>query len=636
MSKMGDEDQAQRRRGRGRSPSRTAENIKVFLRVRPFNEREVKEGAKPTFVCDYRENVVMLTKPPEKRAGNDTDRSLFTLDHIFPPNSTQLDVYRLAAAPLVEQIFEGYNATIFAYGQTGTGKTFTMTGNDKDPELKGIIPNTFIHIFQKIANSTEDRSFVVKVMYLEIYNEEVRDLLGKDPNKQLQIRERQDIGIYVKDLTGYTVEDGETMHQLMERGNKNRITRATNMNDYSSRSHAVFTIVVETRHKERNQTTTGKLNLVDLAGSERVAKTGVIGIGLRESGNINQSLLTLGNVIQALVENSNFIPYRNSKLTRLLTDSIGGNSKTTMIAMVGPAESNFEETISTLRYAHKAKHVRNSAKVNMQQGGGMIQQFENEIAELQQKLALLTTASEAKQKKKVKTDADLEKMRKAETELKKIDDEKQHLEERMSMIQKKIICGGENLLEKAQEQELLITHSVKEIINLERNHQVLEEQYNRMTEKKTDIEGKYSSLQEEDTDLTRKIVTVQQRIKEAKDEHAERENEYQREMEALNDNNRLLVREMQLSSLMIDHYIPPEYKQMIQNHCTFNNDTQEYQLQGVAYTGNNMRKQQAVTEENPRITFDMKQVYHKYPEKKKVTNKRSLLKTYSAVPKPTR
>ncbi|XP_066158508.1 kinesin-like protein KIF3A [Euwallacea fornicatus] len=615
----------------------SANNVRVFLRVRPFNEREIKEGSKSTLVCDYKEHVVMLQKPKDKRSGKDTDKKYFQLDYIFSPLATQVDVYRLAAAPLVEQVFDGYNGTIFAYGQTGTGKTYTMTGNYEIPDVRGIIPNTFTHIFTQIANASEDRSFIVKVTYLEIYNEEVRDLLGADPHKKLQIKERTDIGIYVKDLTGFTVDSVESISQLMERGNKNRITRSTMMNNVSSRSHAVFTIVVETRHRDKNQTTVGKLNLVDLAGSERVNKTGVSGISLRESGSINQSLLTLGNVIQALIENKSFIPYRNSKLTRLLQDSLGGNSKTTMISMVGPSESDYEETYSTLRYSHKAKYIRNFAKVNVEEGG-LIERFESEIAELQQKLSLLTMASEQPrvQKKKVKSEADVEKMKKAEAEMQRIDYEKRELEERMAIISKKIICGGENLLEKAQQQEFLLLTSDQEIENLDRSHQALEEQYNRMTEEKIDIEGKYSSLQEEDSDLTRKMTMLQQRIKESKEEHADKEHEYQREMEALNDNNRLLVREMQLSNLMIDYYIPQEYKRLIQNYCTFNNDTQEYQLQGVAYTGNNMRKRQTLTEENPPIIFDMKQVYHKYPEKKKIAGKQSLLKTYSAVSKPSR
>ncbi|KAF7287493.1 kinesin-like protein KIF3A [Rhynchophorus ferrugineus] len=615
---------------------RGANNVRVYVRIRPFSEREVKDGNKGIIVCDYEENVVLLKKPPEKSTGKDFDNKYFKLDYIFSPNAAQLDVYRIVAAPLVEQVFDGYNATIFAYGQTGTGKTYTMTGNYEVPELRGIIPNTFTHIFTQIANSSEDRSFIVKVMYLEIYNEEVRDLLGSDPNKRLQIKERKDIGIYVKDLSGFTVDSVESTTELMDRGNKNRITRSTMMNNVSSRSHAIFTIVIESKNRHTNKTTVGKLNLVDLAGSERIKKTGVTGEGLREAGNINQSLSTLSNVIQALVEGKTFVPYRNSKLTRLLQDSLGGNSKTSMIAMVSPAEQDYEESHSTLRYAHKAKYIKNYAKINVEESG-LIEHFEQEIAELQQKLSLLTVAAEQpKSKKKAKTEADIEKIKKAEAEMEKIDKEKRELEDRLSIIQKKIICGGENLLEKAQQQEFLLLTSGQELANLDRSHQQLEEQYNRMTEEKIDIEEKYSSLQEEDAALNKKIKVVQQRIKEAKDEHADKEHEYQREMEALNDNNRLLIREMQLSNLMIDYYIPTEYKKVIQQYCIFNNDTQEYQLQGVAYTGNNMRKRQIAPEEAPPIKFDMKQVYHKYPEKKKVTSKRSLLKTYSAVPKQTR
>ncbi|XP_030756162.1 kinesin-like protein KIF3A [Sitophilus oryzae] len=615
---------------------RGANNVRVYVRIRPFNEREVKEGNKGIIVCDYEENVVLLKKPPEKCTGKDLDNKYFKLDYIFSPTSAQLDVYRIVAAPLVEQVFDGYNATIFAYGQTGTGKTFTMTGNYQVSELRGIIPNTFTHIFTQIANSSEDRSFIVKVMYLEIYNEEVRDLLGSDPNKKLQIKERKDIGIYVKDLSGFTVDSVESITQLMDRGNKNRITRSTMMNNVSSRSHAIFTIVVESKNRHTNKTTVGKLNLVDLAGSERIKKTGVTGEGLREAGNINQSLSTLSNVIQALVEGKSFVPYRNSKLTRLLQDSLGGNSKTSMIAMVSPAEQDYEESHSTLRYAHKAKYIKNYAKINVEESG-LIEHFEQEIAELQQKLSLLTMVSEQpKSRKKAKSELDVEKIKKAEAEMERIEHEKRELEDRLSIIQKKIICGGENLLEKAQQQEFLLLTSGQELENLDRSHQQLEEQYNRMTEEKIDIEEKYSSLQEEDGALNKKIKVVQERIKEAKEEYADKEHEYQRDMEGLNDNNRLLVREMQLSNLMIDYYIPAEYKKVIQQYCIFNNDTQEYQLQGVAYTGNNMRKRQMASEEAPAVKFEMKQVYHKYPDKKKVTSKRSLLKAYSAVPKQTR
>lgn len=182
----------------------------------------------------------------------------------------QLDLYRLIAYPIVEKALQGYNGTIFAYGQTGTGKTYTMGGNHLKPELKGIIPNTFSHVFSQISRASGEKSFVVTVTYLEIYNEEVRDLLSNDPNKKLAIRERPDVGVYVKDLMGFTVDSIESITELLNRGNKNRMTRSTLMNDVSSRSHAIFTISIESKNRLDNKTTIGKLNLVDLAVSFEV------------------------------------------------------------------------------------------------------------------------------------------------------------------------------------------------------------------------------------------------------------------------------------------------------------------------------------------------------------------------------
>lgn len=178
-----------------------------------------------------------------------------------------MDLYRLIAAPIVEKSLQGYNGTIFAYGQTGTGKTYTMAGSHSKAEMRGIIPNTFSHIFSKIARASGEKSFVVTVTYMEIYNEEVRDLLSCDPNKKLAIRERSDVGVYVKDLMGFTVDSIESITELLNRGNKNRVTRSTLMNDVSSRSHAIFTITIESRNRVDNKTTVGKLNLVDLAVS---------------------------------------------------------------------------------------------------------------------------------------------------------------------------------------------------------------------------------------------------------------------------------------------------------------------------------------------------------------------------------
>nr|ACE77688.1 kinesin-like protein KIF3A (predicted) [Sorex araneus] len=258
----------------------------------------------------------------------------FTFDTVFGPESKQLDVYNLTARPIIDSVLEGYNGTIFAYGQTGTGKTFTMEGVRAVPELRGIIPNSFAHIFGHIAKAEGDTRFLVRVSYLEIYNEEVRDLLGKDQTQRLEVKERPDVGVYIKDLSAYVVNNADDMDRIMTLGHKNRSVGATNMNEHSSRSHAIFTITIECSEKGVDgnmHVRMGKLHLVDLAGSERQAKTGATGQRLKEATKINLSLSTLGNVISALVDGkSTHVPYRNSKLTRLLQDSLGGNSKTMM------------------------------------------------------------------------------------------------------------------------------------------------------------------------------------------------------------------------------------------------------------------------------------------------------------------
>ncbi|XP_054244936.1 kinesin-like protein KIF3A [Indicator indicator] len=314
----------------------------------------------------------------------------FTFDTVFGPESKQLDVYNLTARPIIDSVLEGYNGTIFAYGQTGTGKTFTMEGVRAVPELRGIIPNSFAHIFGHIAKAEGDTRFLVRVSYLEIYNEEVRDLLGKDQTQRLEVKERPDVGVYIKDLSAYVVNNADDMDRIMTLGHKNRSVGATNMNEHSSRSHAIFTITIECSEKGVDgnmHVRMGKLHLVDLAGSERQAKTGATGQRLKEATKINLSLSTLGNVISALVDGkSTHVPYRNSKLTRLLQDSLGGNSKTMMCANIGPADYNYDETISTLRYANRAKNIKNKARINEDPKDALLRQFQKEIEELKKKL----------------------------------------------------------------------------------------------------------------------------------------------------------------------------------------------------------------------------------------------------------
>lgn len=260
-----------------------------------------------------------------------------------------------------------------------------------DEELKGVIPNSFSHIFQ-FVKSTPDVEFLIRCSYLELYNEEIRDLLGNQKSKtKCELKEDPNKGFYVKGITDVVVESPEDLSRMLDKGVANRTVAATLMNETSSRSHSIFTIIVEMNTKDevtgKDMLRVGKLNLVDLAGSERAKKTGATEKTFQEGIKINLSLAVLGNVISALAEGAKHIPYRDSILTRLLRDSLGGNTKTMMIAAISPADYNYEETVSTLRYANRAKNIKNKPKINEDPKDAMIREFKAEIERLRKLLA---------------------------------------------------------------------------------------------------------------------------------------------------------------------------------------------------------------------------------------------------------
>ena len=367
-----------------------AETVKVVVRCRPLNSKETKE--KRANVVGIDKELGQISIKPSADAPAD-ELKTFTFNAVYGPDSKQRDVYDETAYPLVEQVFEGYNGTIFAYGQTGCGKSWSMMGVATDETLRGIIPNAFLHIFERIAAAPADSGveFLVRASYIEIYNEEVRDLLGIDAKARMDLKEDPDRGVYVKDLTTVVVKDYSEIEAAIEQGNNNREVGATAMNADSSRSHSIFTAVIETsellpgaEEGSEPKIKAGKLNLVDLAGSERQAKTEAEGIRLKEATKINLSLSALGNVIAGLASGKKgHIPYRDSKLTRLLQDSLGGNAKTVMLTAVSPADYNYDETLSSLRYANRAKNIKNKPKINEDPKDALLRQFQDEIARLQ-------------------------------------------------------------------------------------------------------------------------------------------------------------------------------------------------------------------------------------------------------------
>uniref|UniRef100_A0A7E4VXP5 Kinesin-like protein n=1 Tax=Panagrellus redivivus TaxID=6233 RepID=A0A7E4VXP5_PANRE len=611
------------------------DNVKVAVRCRPLSAQEIAQGHTTAIAVDEYNCTVEVKNPANK---NDPPK-VFTFDEVFGPDSQQMTIYNKVARPIVENVLKGYNGTIFAYGQTGTGKTFTMSGEMDQPTMRGIIPNSFVHICDHISKSQSDKRFIVRVSYLEIYNEEIRDLLAKDKEKKknIDIRESPDIGVFVQNLSSVTVDTAEAMYNLMKFGSDNRQVGSTNMNENSSRSHAVFTVTVECSAGigSEQHVTQGKLHLVDLAGSERQSKTGATGERLKEASKINLSLSTLGRVISALVDKNGktHIPYRVSKLTRLLQDSLGGNSKTVMIANVGPATYNYDETISTLRYANRAKDIKNVARINEDPKDALMRKYLEEIDELKKRLenddAVSGGESEEEENAPVSNAkpipmnhhweekiremeseldakkqqleqerglAETEKRRLAEEillkeeEIQKSKDEHQRLAERLAAIEKKVIVGGENMLEKAEKQAQLLEESNRELERVRTNENELRKRLETRQAEHLDIEEKYTSLQEEAAGKTRKLKKVWSSYMQAKAELADMDGEHQREMEGLLDNVRQLQRELKLYSTIVNSYVPPDYLKLIEKHVYWNEDIGDWQLKCIAYTGNNMRE----------------------------------------------
>uniref|UniRef100_A0A8C3ARR2 Kinesin-like protein n=1 Tax=Cyclopterus lumpus TaxID=8103 RepID=A0A8C3ARR2_CYCLU len=363
---------------------------------RPFNTME-RKSSYGVMDCDpNRKEVIVKTGGMNDKAA----RKTYTFDMVFGPAAKQIDVYKSVVYPILDEVIMGYNCTVFAYGQTGTGKTFTMEGErspngeftwEEDP-LAGIIPRTLHQIFEKLSeNGTE---FSVKVSLLEIYNEELFDLLSPsdDVTERLQLFDdpRNKRGVVVKGLEEITVHNKDEVYQILERGSAKRRTASTLMNAYSSRSHSVFSVTIHMKEitmDGEELVKIGKLNLVDLAGSENIGRSGAVDKRAREAGNINQSLLTLGRVITALVEKRPHVPYRESKLTRILQDSLGGRTKTSIIATVSPSSSNMEETLSTLEYASRAKNIMNKPEVNQKlTKRTLIKEYTEEIERLKRDL----------------------------------------------------------------------------------------------------------------------------------------------------------------------------------------------------------------------------------------------------------
>eukprot|EP01038_Epipyxis_sp_PR26KG_P009987 gene9987-13438_t len=491
-----------------RSPSKIIRqerqtNFKVVIRVRPPLPREMQGEIPFQNIVAIDEREQMITVSENLDAVLDQDGQVianpgpyvthtFIFDYVYDQNSTQKKVYETTARTVVDSALQGYNATIFAYGQTGTGKTFTMEGFNREGsiEARGIIPRAIEQIFGHIQRFASPRMrFLVRASYLQIYNEQISDLLKPERNN-LVIREDKKRGVFVDGLSEWVVRSPAEIYGLMERGGAVRATGETKMNEASSRSHAVFIVIAEQsetvyvddngvemspeefqkfmhgrgvrREQEmsrledhvRQSFKVGKLNLVDLAGSERVRLSGATGQRLEESKQINLSLSALGNVISALTDakSRQHIPYRNSKLTRMLEDSLGGNCKTTMMAMISPAFEAMQETISTLKFANRAKNIRNEAKVNEDlDQKSLLRKYERELKKLRAELEernknvvdkrRLLELDEQRKRAEADKMAAIRALEARSLEFMKEKEEKKKLEQRIAMLMGQMIRG---------------------------------------------------------------------------------------------------------------------------------------------------------------------------------------------------
>ncbi|XP_043365939.1 kinesin-like protein KIF3C isoform X2 [Dermochelys coriacea] len=620
---------------------KTSEALKVVARCRPMNRKEEAAGYERIMEMDVKLGQVTLRNP--KAAPGELAKT-FTFDAVYDASSKQADLYDETVRPLIDSVLQGFNGTIFAYGQTGTGKTYTMQGAWTDPEKRGIVPNSFEHVFTHISRS-QNQQYLVRASYLEIYQEEIRDLLAKDQTKKLELKENPETGVYIKDLSSFVTKNVKEIEHVMNLGNQTRSVASTNMNEYSSRSHAIFVITVEcseTGLDGEDHIRVGKLNLVDLAGSERQSKMGGPGERPKEASKINLSLSALGNVISALVDGkSTHIPYRDSKLTRLLQDSLGGNAKTIMVATLGPASHSYEESLSTLRFANRAKNIKNKPRVNEDPKDTLLREFQEEIIRLKaqlEKRGMLSKKRRRNSRRKKVVDAEgnteaegeednddgleknmenylKEQKEKLEEEKAAIQDdhslvseEKQKLlEEKEKMIEdlrkeqeatellairykameSKLLIGGRNIMDHTNEQQKMLELKRQEIAEQKRREREMQQEMLLRDEETMELRETFTSLQQEVEIKTKKLKKLYAKLQAVKAEIQDQHDEYIRVRQDLEEAQNEQTRELKLKYLIIENFIPPEEKNKIMNRLYYECEEDQWKFQPLVPAGGN-------------------------------------------------
>lgn len=571
------------------SKLKSSESVRVVVRCRPMNGKEKAASYDKVVDVDVKLGQVSVKNP--KGTSHEMPKT-FTFDAVYDWNAKQFELYDETFRPLVDSVLQGFNGTIFAYGQTGTGKTYTMEGVRGDPEKRGVIPNSFDHIFTHISRS-QNQQYLVRASYLEIYQEEIRDLLSKDQTKRLELKERPDTGVYVKDLSSFVTKSVKEIEHVMNVGNQNRSVGATNMNEHSSRSHAIFVITIECSEvglDGENHIRVGKLNLVDLAGSERQAKTGAQGERLKEATKINLSLSALGNVISALVDGkSTHIPYRDSKLTRLLQDSLGGNAKTVMVANVGPASYNVEETLTTLRYANRAKNIKNKPRVNEDPKDALLREFQEKL-EIEKRAIVEDHSLVAEEKMRL-----LKEKEKKMEDLRREKDAAEMLGAKIKAMESKLLVGGKNIVDHTNEQQKILEQKRQEIAEQKRREREIQQQMESRDEETLELKETYTSLQQEVDIKTKKLKKLFSKLQAVKAEIHDLQEEHIKERQELEQTQNELTRELKLKHLIIENFIPLEEKNKIMNRSFFDDEEDHWKLHPITRLENQQMMKRPVS-----------------------------------------
>lgn len=582
------------------------ECVQVVVRCRPLNNKEQAGNFQKVVDVFPSRGVIEILNCNESSREN---KKMFTYDAVYDKDSTQQQLYDEVIRPLVYSVMEGFNGCVFAYGQTGTGKTHTMEGIKNDPEQKGIIPRAFEQIWAHI-NRAQNMNFLVAVSYLEIYMEELRDLLKPNTTSVLELREREG-GIVVPNLHSVLCKSVDDMLNVMHMGNKNRTVGFTNMNEHSSRSHAIFLIKIEMCEVGSTLVKVGKLNLIDLAGSERQSKTGATAERLKEASKINRALSSLGNVISALAEKSPHVPYRDSKLTRLLQDSLGGNSKTIMIANIGPSEFNYNETLTTLRYASRAKTIENKPVMNEDPQDTKLREYQEEIARLRQLITERQTREKSVPKvKKVKQprvikrekSVDSDEKSDSEAEQEPEEDEKENeldfseldakaqeallkereataaLASKLSELENQLVMGGKNILDTYSERQMELEKKMAEIAERKKREIEMQQQLELQEESTMEIRETFTSLQQEVELKTRKLKKCYAKCMALKQELSDTRDEHNRDRRELEMTQNELIKELKRLLLIIDNFVPTEVKSRLYTQAKYDDEAEEWYL----------------------------------------------------------